>query len=513
VPAKLSPPPVAADGTPTEVAESGLWVTVLGPLTVLRDGVPVKVGPAMVRNLLGLLALSAPGSVSREAIVEALWRTEPPATYANLIHVYVSRLRTQLRATSGDVATVVHSEHGHYRLDPVAAPTDLGRFSAVLAEAQRARQTGDTMTALDRYAEALAYWQGKVLTGLDPEFGQLPAAVAAHQRWVDAAIAYAELCASTGRYAAAVGSLRRVAQLVPLHEGVHARLMTALAAVGDRASALDEYAGLRRRLSEELGVDPGIEVQTVYLQVLREGDGDAGRSAGVPAEPGDGARTPDATGGKADAADGRAGAISFARAGEPSAGSVVTPRRRRVRRSMLAAALAVVLLTGTGGFVAARSGDRPIDQGVVFAPTEGRWHWNRGPSLGVTPTGEQWASAHVSGLVDGDHNAGFQLRVANDLVSDGPAGGIRVALSGTMWKVEGLDHNGADGPFRDAADGVLRVSISTTNVITMTFNGAPVMTYRIDGTFEGRGITPIVWQSDKDAVRLTDIESNALHNG
>src|SRR5204863_8495487 len=43
----------------------------------------------------------------------------------------------------------------------------------------------------------------------------------------------------------------------PLRERLHGQLIIALNADGRRADALNEYDRVRRRLSEELGIDPG----------------------------------------------------------------------------------------------------------------------------------------------------------------------------------------------------------------------------------------------------------------
>lgn len=46
-------------------------------------------------------------------------------------------------------------------------------------------------------------------------------------------------------------------------------LMWALHSAGRRAEALDCYATTRRRLADELGIDPGAELRAVHTAVLR----------------------------------------------------------------------------------------------------------------------------------------------------------------------------------------------------------------------------------------------------
>ena len=71
----------------------------------------------------------------------------------------------------------------------------------------------------------------------------------------------------------------------PFDEGAH-RLMSACAAAGERAKALETYARLSSRLAEELGTDPAPETHDVYLAILRQQrPGDPGRAGtgGAPA--------------------------------------------------------------------------------------------------------------------------------------------------------------------------------------------------------------------------------------
>jgi hypothetical protein len=265
--------------------------------------------------------------------------------------------------------------------------------------------------------------------------------------------------------------------------------MVALAGMGERAAALEQYDALRRQLREELGIDPGAEVQKVYLTILAEGDpGVPERRAAADPEPPVG--------------DGRAAVP--ARAAAPAR----PVSRRRGRAVFAGLAVTLLVLAGWSGLRLV-TGDAPpgSPDGVTHRPTD-RWTWVYGPELGRSPAAEQWAVADVSGLDDGDHNAGFQLRV-------GPAGGpgaeagVKVALSGTEWKVEG-DDTGESGRVRVAPAGRLRVAISAGNLITMTYDDVPVMTYRLPGAYPGRGIVPAVWQGGLGDVRMTHIRSNAV---
>jgi tetratricopeptide (TPR) repeat protein len=68
----------------------------------------------------------------------------------------------------------------------------------------------------------------------------------------------------------------------PFDEGAHRLFMSACAAGGERAKALEAYARLSSRLVEELGADPAPDTHELYLAILRQ------QRPGDPSQPGDG---------------------------------------------------------------------------------------------------------------------------------------------------------------------------------------------------------------------------------
>ncbi|MFI6318204.1 tetratricopeptide repeat protein [Nonomuraea sp. NPDC050556] len=226
-------------------ADEPVQVAVLGPLSVRRGQVEVDVGAAMPRALLGLLALRSGVAVGTEEIVDVLWEDRPPRTSDNLIQVYATRLRASLGAQT------IRRTPGGYLLALDGDALDLAVF--------------DRLSAAGEYLEALALWRGPVLAGSPSRLRDHPVAVATARRRIEAALAFAAACEDGGRAAAA---LWPVVQDEPLHEGLAARLMTALAAHGEQATALRLYAATRSRLAEELGIEPGAELRRARERIV-----------------------------------------------------------------------------------------------------------------------------------------------------------------------------------------------------------------------------------------------------
>ncbi len=276
----------AADPTAVAGANRQVWVGTLGALEVRRGGMPVPVGGSALRCLLGLLAVQPGRVVSRDEMVEALWPAGPPAGYANQVQVYVRRLRQLVEpdAGRGSGFAVLVRTGGGYRLDLDAEGSDVAAFDALVAEVRRAQVEGRTAAAVELWRRAVGCWRGPVLGGAEPRLGLHPVVVALSGRRVEAVLAYAE---AAGTDPQVVGHLRPVAADEPLHEGLHARLMLALAAAGQQAAALQVFEAIRARLDEELGIEPGALLREAQMRVLRQ-QAPAG-APGTPVKPsGDG---------------------------------------------------------------------------------------------------------------------------------------------------------------------------------------------------------------------------------
>jgi DNA-binding SARP family transcriptional activator/Tfp pilus assembly protein PilF/DNA-binding XRE family transcriptional regulator len=244
-----------------------LQIEVLGPLVASRGGHTLRLGARKHRSLLALLALQPNEVVPRDEIVDALWGDHPPASSNNLVHTYVSRLRRALEPGRTEPSSVLR-EAGGYRLSVGAAELDLLRFGELAGRAGN-QADEDPAGALALFGQALRCWRGPVLAGLPESVRRHPIAVAAADRRIAAALSAADLSLALGADEDIVSLLRPLLHEEPLHEGLHARLMLTLAAAGRQADALELYRRIRGRLIDELGIDPGSEIQSAYLRIVR----------------------------------------------------------------------------------------------------------------------------------------------------------------------------------------------------------------------------------------------------
>ncbi|GAA3733989.1 BTAD domain-containing putative transcriptional regulator [Plantactinospora mayteni] len=264
----------------------GLRIQVLGPLTVAVNGNPVDPGSTRQCALLGLLAVRANTPVSLDALIEVVWGTQPPPAAAELIQSRMSRLRRRL-GTSGRATSPTWSldaTKGGYQLTVSDEQVDLLPFRRLVEQGRRAGEAGDAAAAYACYQQAVALCRGEPLA----DVGVLrshSAVTALDREWRRVVVEYADFAAALGQHDRVLPMLRQVTEADPLDEPAHARLIAALAAGGEPAAALAAYDRLRRRLADDLGVDPVPELQRLHQTILRGEPVSAATPARSPASP------------------------------------------------------------------------------------------------------------------------------------------------------------------------------------------------------------------------------------
>jgi DNA-binding SARP family transcriptional activator len=241
---------------------------VLGTVALDLDG---RVTPCrgVKQQLLLVSLLMEPGQVvPTEVLVDRLWGERPPADAGAALCVHVCRLRAFLREAERPGVRGVTLDRGTagYLLDVRRSAVDVHRFREYLGTGAAPGIPQERRSRLFR--AALHLWRGVPLTGLPGEWADRVRTGLYHQR-IDAVLGWARAELAEGRASATVGPLAELVEEFPLVEPLAAALLRALSAGGRTAEALERYAAVRRRLDEELGVDPGPELQEVHRDLLR----------------------------------------------------------------------------------------------------------------------------------------------------------------------------------------------------------------------------------------------------
>ena len=148
--------------------------------------------------------------------------------------------------------------------------------------AERAR-VGDPERAAERLREGLALWRGPPLADFGYEsFAQATIARLEEERRGRSRTASTRTSRSAGTRRWSVSSRRSSAEH-PLRERLHGQLMLALYRSGRQADALERYQRARRRLVDELGIEPGSALSELERAILAHDPEARGSRASVTA--------------------------------------------------------------------------------------------------------------------------------------------------------------------------------------------------------------------------------------
>jgi DNA-binding SARP family transcriptional activator len=240
----------------------GVWFRILGGVDVQVDGVVVDVGHPRQRAVLGVLVVEANHVVTVDQLLDRVWGGQAPTRGRETVYNYVSRLRTALRTAGEEVR--LDRRSGGYLLVVDDQATDVHRFRALVTQAQ---DVPDDQQAVELLEHAVRLWRGEPMSELDTPWVTSLRATLDGERFA-AELNHADVALRCGRHAELLPSLSARASEHPLDERAAGQLMLALYRCGRQADALQYYETLRHRLADDLGADPGLDIQFLYKQIL-----------------------------------------------------------------------------------------------------------------------------------------------------------------------------------------------------------------------------------------------------
>jgi DNA-binding SARP family transcriptional activator len=233
---------------------------ILGPLEVVTERGLVALGGHKQRALLASLLLARGDVVPIDRLIEELWGEAAPRTAQTSLQNFVSQLRKVLGAD------VLETRPPGYRIRIRPEQLDAARFERLVADARSAPPQERRLLL----RQALDLWRGPLLADFAYEqFAQNEARRLDELRVVALEEALAADVES-GRHAEVVPQLEALVREQPLRERPRAQLMLALYRSGRQAEALEVYQDTRRTLVEELGIEPGPELQRLHASILRQ---------------------------------------------------------------------------------------------------------------------------------------------------------------------------------------------------------------------------------------------------
>jgi DNA-binding SARP family transcriptional activator len=238
---------------------------ILGPLEVLSPEGWTAISAAKWRSLLAALLLRHGQLIPTESLIDELWGDSPPSTANNLVSIYVHRLKKVIGDTGGRM--LVYRAPG-YMLRLAPGDLDLEHFESLAAEGTGALAAGERERAAELLGQALGLWRGRLLADVQQTTLLATHADRVAELWLTTTELRIEADLGVGRAVQAIPELRGLVLEHPLRERLWALLVRALEDAGRRAEALETYSQARQVISDELGVDPGSELQQLYAGLL-----------------------------------------------------------------------------------------------------------------------------------------------------------------------------------------------------------------------------------------------------
>jgi predicted ATPase/DNA-binding SARP family transcriptional activator len=246
---------------------------ILGPLEVWVGDDSVDLRRAVPRRILTVLLIRAPEPVGTSTLMDVLWGDDQPGNPTNALQTQISFLRRAFAEAEPGGSELIETRPSGYALRVAPGDIDAHQFEHLVREAalRAAEGTADALEdALERYERALALWRGDALA----ELADAPFAMADAVRLEEARITAAEACndvqLALGRHRALVGPLEQMVRRHPLRERLHEQLILAMYRCGRQADALRAYERARSALVEELGLNPGPDLQRIERAVLAQ---------------------------------------------------------------------------------------------------------------------------------------------------------------------------------------------------------------------------------------------------
>ncbi|WP_018217424.1 AfsR/SARP family transcriptional regulator [Salinispora vitiensis] len=236
---------------------------ILGPL---RVGVEGTVTAGRDRTVLAMLLLQAGRIVPVAELVDAVWEERPPATARAQLQTCVSRLRRQFVSLGLPPELIVTDPVG-YSVRTAPGDLDAEVFGDQVAAARAAVAADELADARRRFRAALALWRGPALSGIAGR-GVLGRAQTLDEQRVTVLEECVDVELRLGNAVDLIDELTEAVARHPLRDRLRGQLMLALSAIGRQADALVVYRDGRRHYAEELGIEPGVELQELHQRVL-----------------------------------------------------------------------------------------------------------------------------------------------------------------------------------------------------------------------------------------------------
>lgn len=196
----------------------------------------------------------------RDRLAEEFWPGQPPGRQAANLHMAIYSLRRALGKEG-----ILHDGQYYSMGDGLSLQYDVAKFERAASTALRLAP-GDPR----RYfalTEAISSFSGRFLEHSDQDWANT------RRRGLDDVFIqltelYCDEAMQRGSARSALSSILRAIEIDPLRDELNSRYFELLGALGRRSELVASYARYVRLLSQELGLDPPMQVRDLYSRLI-----------------------------------------------------------------------------------------------------------------------------------------------------------------------------------------------------------------------------------------------------
>lgn len=245
-----------------------LEIRLLGRFVVRTGGIEIPAsafGGRLTRVLVRLMVSQRGRFFAKDFLADALWGDRLPADPAGNLEVLVSRARRAL----GDPTMILTGPNGYAFADNDRCAVDIDTVRSKVLAGRTRLAVGEMESALEVFRDAVDAWAGEPLPeDAYAEWAQEPR-TEMYRLQLEALEGGGEAAIAVGDPDQAVQWAEMALAREPLRERSHLLFVRALATAGDQAGALRAFDTFRRRLAEELGLDPSADARELQARILR----------------------------------------------------------------------------------------------------------------------------------------------------------------------------------------------------------------------------------------------------
>jgi DNA-binding SARP family transcriptional activator len=249
-----------------------LKVGLFGGLTVVTPNGPIQDGEWRKRKsrlLFAMLVARRGEDVPKDLLFERLWpEMDEDRAKSNFYVIWSAMKRVLCSGPQTDECSYVEHRAGVCRAVSSRISLDLDDFDAAAADLRTAERARNIQDAIEAGERLCMIYHGDVLPGdlYDDWFGPLRERY--RDAFGDAMLQAAELAADGGQTEASLRFIRAGLAQDLWREDLYQAALRYQISSGQRSSAIETYLACRTKLADDLGLDPSVETQRLYEQVL-----------------------------------------------------------------------------------------------------------------------------------------------------------------------------------------------------------------------------------------------------